>query len=87
MDRGRAGGFITDNNYVMVKYNEKKRKEHLRRLEKIKTRKAGSSATLDNNAPVVIEAMLNNPRKVAVKDSFNFITERENKYDSPSSTS
>ncbi len=79
MDRGRQGGFITDNNYVMVKYNEKKRKEHLRRLKKIKHRKPGSSATLDNNPPVIINAMMNNPRKLALKDSFNFVTERENK--------
>jgi hypothetical protein len=79
MDRGRAGGFITDNNYVMVKFNEKKRKEHLHRLSKIKNRKPGSG-TLDNNPPVIVKAALTNPRKFALKETFNFVTEQENKY-------
>jgi hypothetical protein len=79
MDRGRAGGFITDNNYMGLQFKRKMRREHLDRLEKIKTRKPGSSVTLDNNPPVIIKAMLSNPRKHAVKDYFNFVTECENK--------
>ena len=44
------------------------------------TRTPGSSHTIDNAAPVVIEAMLTNPRKVAKKMEFNAFVERENKY-------
>ncbi len=79
MDRGRAGGFITDNNYVMVKFNEKKRKEHLHRLNKIKNRKPGSSITLDNTPPVIVKAALSNPRKAALKETFNFVTGQQDK--------
>jgi hypothetical protein len=79
MDRGRAGGFITDNNFVGVQFNRKKRKEHLDRLDKIMGRTPGSSHTLDNNPPVIVKAALTNPRKLAVKDYFYFVTERENK--------
>ncbi len=78
MDRGRAGGYV-GNNYVQQQLNKKKRQQHLDRINKIKTRKPGSSATLDNNEPVVIEAMLNDPRKSALRHHFNFVTERENK--------
>jgi hypothetical protein len=79
MDRGRAGGFITDNNYFGVALKKKQLREHLARLEKIKRRKPGSSHTLDNNAPVVVKALLNDPRKIAENEYFNFITEKENK--------
>ncbi len=79
MDRGRAGGYV-GNNYVQVQLNKKKRQQHLDRIEKIKSRKPGSSATLDNNPPMVIEAMLNDPRKSALRNQYNFVTERENKY-------
>lgn len=78
MDRGRAGGYV-GNNYVQVQLNKKKRQQHLERIQKIKGRKPGSSATLDNNPPMVIEAMLNDPRKSALRDQYNFVTERENK--------
>jgi len=79
MDRGRAGGFITDNNFVGVQMTKKKRKDHLERLNKIMNRKPGSSQTLDNNPPVIIKAALSNPRKIAIRDYFYFVTERENK--------
>lgn len=79
MDRGRAGGYVTDNNYSGIQIKKKMQREHLDRLEKIKHRKAGSSITLDNNPPVVIKAALSNPRKHANRDYFNFITDAENK--------
>lgn len=79
MDRGRAGGYITDNNYMGVILSKKKKKEHETRLEKIEHRKPGSSITLDNTEPNVIKALTCNPRKTAKKDYFNFVTERENK--------
>lgn len=79
MDRGRNGGFITDNNFSGMQIRKKQQREHEERLGKIKERKAGSSITLDNNPPVIIEAMLSNPRKHASRDYFNFITEAENK--------
>jgi ribosomal protein L14 len=79
MDRGRAGGFVTDNNYSGLQVKRKMQREHLARLEKIRLRKAGSSVTLDNNAPVVIDAMVNNPRKHASRDHFNYVIENENK--------
>lgn len=81
MDRGRNGGFITDNNYFAIKLNQKKREEHLRRLKKIKERPAGSSTTLDNNPPNVIAAASLNPRKLSLKKNFSNVVERENKYD------
>ncbi len=79
MDRGRAGGYITDNNFSGIQVRKKMQREHEERLEKIKERKPGSSITLDNNPPVIIKAALSNPRKHATKDYFNFITEAENK--------
>lgn len=79
MDRGRAGGFVTDNNYFGVKLKKKQRREHLERLAKIMNRKPGSSITLDNNPPNVVKALTADPRKAAVQDYFNFITEKENK--------
>ena len=56
-----------------------KRLVHLERIKKIKDRKPGTSNTLDNAAPEVIEAMYVNPRKVAKKKEFNRTTEQENK--------
>lgn len=79
MDRGRAGGFVTDNNLALVLTKKKQRREHLERLEKIKERKPGSSATLDNNPPVIVKAALTNPRKAALKKEFNVVVEKENK--------
>jgi hypothetical protein len=79
MDRGRAGGFITDNNYFGVKLKKKQRREHLERLIKIMTRKAGSSITLDNNPPLVVKALTEDPRKLAKQDHFNLNTEKENR--------
>jgi hypothetical protein len=51
-----------------------KRLVHLERIKKIKDRKPGTSNTLDNAAPEVIEAMYVNPRKVAKKKEFNRTT-------------
>lgn len=80
MDRGRSGGFITDNNYLAKRKEEKRMKEHNDRLLKIKNRKPGSSNTLDNNPPnVLCSAGALNPRKVALKIAFNVNTEKENK--------
>lgn len=79
MDRGRAGGYV-GNNYVQVLLQKKKRQDHLKRLEKIRGRKPGSSVTLDNNRPVVISALSEDPRKIAVRNLNNSIIERENKY-------
>jgi ribosomal protein L14 len=79
MDRGRAGGFVTDNNFSGIQIRKKQQKEHLHRLEKIKARKPGSSVTLDNNAPVIIKAMTNNPRKRAIREQNWFALEMENK--------
>lgn len=79
MDRGRNGGFVTDNNYFAIQLNKKKRDEHLRRLKKIKERPAGSSTTLDNTAPNVLAAASMNPRKQTVKKNFSNVVERENK--------
>ena len=56
-----------------------KRLVHLERIKKIKDRKPGTSNTLDNTPPEVIEAMYVNPRKVAKKKEFNRTTEQENK--------
>jgi hypothetical protein len=78
MDRGRLGGFITDNNYSGIQIRNKMQREHLERLAKIKKRKPGSG-TLDNNPPVVIKAMLKNPRKHALREYNNFVLELENK--------
>jgi hypothetical protein len=80
MDRGRAGGFVTDNNLALKLTKEKQFKEHLQRLEKIKVRKAGSSNTLDNNPPVIVKATLSNPRKIALRNEFNEVVTKENKY-------
>lgn len=79
MDRGRAGGFVTDNNFSMKQIKEKQFKEHLHRLEKIKVRRAGSSITLDNNPPVIVKAALSNPRKAALRNEFNVVVAKENK--------
>ena len=80
MDRGRAGGYVTDNNLAMKQIKEKQFNEHLHRLEKIKARKAGSSHTLDNNPPVIVKAALSNPRKIALRNEFNTVVAKENKY-------
>lgn len=80
MFRARLGDNAKSGNKVLLaKQDEKMKKEHRERLQKIKTRKPGSSTTLDNMAPVVIEAMKTNPRKVKLKEVFNRMTEQENK--------
>lgn len=58
---------------------KKQREEHTHRLEKIMARKPGTSDTLDNRPPNVIKALLDDPRKRALKEYFYFVTERENK--------
>jgi hypothetical protein len=78
MDRARAAGYI-DNNFVQNQQRIRKRQDHLRRLQKIMTRKPGSSVTLDNNPPVVQQATAEDPRKKAKKGLFSVIIERENK--------
>jgi len=80
MDRGRVGYAATGNRVIREVMIKSRRAEHLRRLKNIMTRTPGSSHTIDNAAPVVIEAMLTNPRKVAKKMEFNAFVERENKY-------
>lgn len=80
MDRGRAGGFVTDNNYFGTRLKEKQLREHKLRLEKIMRRKPGTSVTLDNAPPQVMRgSVVLNPRKEALKEHLNQVTEKENK--------
>lgn len=79
MDRARKAGFV-GNNYVQNQVLKKLRSDHLARLKKIKSRKPGTSVTLDNNPPEVVNKTGENPRRKALKDLFGLITERENKY-------
>lgn len=79
MDRARKNGMV-GNNYVQNLIFKKNRADHIARIKKIKSRKPGSSKTLDNSPPVIVKACLTNPRKAALKDQFNFVTERENRY-------
>lgn len=79
MDRGRVGYDAVGNKYVREAEARHRRVVQLERLEKILHRKPGSSATLDNTRPVIIQAMLNNPRKLAVKRELADTVERENK--------
>ena len=79
MDRGRVGTLAIGNKAIregMVKHQQD---VHLGRIQKIQNRKPGTSNTLDNTAPVVVKAALNNPRKAALKLEFNEVTERENR--------
>jgi hypothetical protein len=80
MFRARLGNQNSSGNKVLkAKLEKKKDEERARRIAKIKSRKPGSSkVTLDNTAPVVIEAMKSNPRKKALQINFNIVTEKEN---------
>jgi hypothetical protein len=78
MDRARAAGYI-DNNFVQNQQRIRKRRDHLRRIRKIMTRKPGTSVTLDNTAPVVQQATANDPRKKAKRGLYSVIIMRENK--------
>jgi len=79
MDRGRVGTLAIGNKAIREGMIKHQQDVHMERINKIKTRKPGSSNTLDNTAPVVVKAALNNPRKAALKLEFNTVTERENK--------
>jgi len=79
MDRGRVGTLAIGNKAIREGMIKHQQDVHLERISKIKNRKPGSSNTLDNTAPVVVKAALNNPRKAALKLEFNTVTERENK--------
>eukprot|EP01039_Chlorochromonas_danica_P007729 gene7729-8540_t len=80
MDRGRAGGFVTDNNYFGTRLKKKQLRDHKLRLEKIMRRKPGTSVTLDNAPPQVMRgSVVLNPRKEALKEHLNQVTEKENK--------
>ena len=70
--------------YILTDKEKAKRKQaHKDRLSKIKTRDYGSSPTLDNTAPNVVNALTTNPRKKALRDEFQRITEQENRYYHP----
>lgn len=77
MDRGRAGGFVTDNNLAEKKALLKRHEKHLERLESIKKRKPGQS--IDNSSPLLIPSQVIENRKVALRNEINYETERENK--------
>ena len=79
MDRGRVGTLAIGNKAIREGMIKHQQDVHMERISKIKNRKPGSSNTLDNTAPVVVKAALNNPRKAALKLEFNTVTERENK--------
>lgn len=79
MDRGRVGTLAIGNKAIREGMIKHQQEVHMERISKIKNRKPGSSNTLDNTAPVVVKAALNNPRKAALKLEFNTVTERENK--------
>lgn len=59
----------------------RKRSDHLARLQQIKTRKAGTSSTLDNTPPecMFLDRFKSDPRKASKKKAQNNIIERENK--------
>eukprot|EP00600_Ochromonadales_sp_CCMP1393_P013182 CAMPEP_0175019550 /NCGR_PEP_ID=MMETSP0005-20121125/13619_1 /TAXON_ID=420556 /ORGANISM="Ochromonas sp., Strain CCMP1393" /LENGTH=527 /DNA_ID=CAMNT_0016277295 /DNA_START=44 /DNA_END=1624 /DNA_ORIENTATION=- len=78
MDRARAAGYI-DNNFVQNQQRQRARQDHLNRIRKIKNRKPGSSVTLDNNPPDVIDQAANDPRKKNKGILKGVIIERENK--------
>ena len=78
MDRARKAGFV-GNNFVQNQVREKMRQDHIDRLKKIKHRKPGTSVTLDNNPPDVVNKTGVDPKRKANKELFSLITERENK--------
>jgi len=67
MDRGRVGTLAIGNKAIREGMIKHQQEVHMERINKIKNRKPGSSNTLDNTAPVVVKAALNNPRKAALK--------------------
>jgi len=79
MDRGRVGTLAIGNKTIRDETIKHQQDVHLGRIAKIKNRKPGTSNTLDNTAPVIVKAALNNPRKVAKRLEFNEVTERENR--------
>jgi hypothetical protein len=79
MDRGRVGTLAIGNKTIRDQMIAHQQEVHLERIHKIKTRKPGSSNTMDNTPPVIIPAALINPRKIAKKKEFNMMTEKENR--------
>lgn len=80
MDRGRVGYAASGNKFIRELIIKSRRHAHTQRIKKIMTRKPGTSNTLDNRPPHIIKALLTNPRKVALRQEFNVVTERENKF-------
>ena len=80
MDRGRVGTLAIGNKAMRENIIKHQQSVHKERVNKIKNRKPGTSNTLDNTAPVIVKAALNNPRKNALRQEFNDVTERENRY-------
>ena len=79
MDRGRVGTLAIGNKTIRDQMIQHQQDVHMERIQKIKTRKPGTSSTLDNTAPVIVKAALTNPRKVAKRIEFNEMTEKENR--------
>lgn len=81
MDRGRCGLDLESNRFLREQKLTRKRNDHLHRLKKIKTRKPGSSSTLDNTPPecMFCDRFKSDPRKVSKKKELNNSIERENK--------
>jgi len=79
MDRGRVGYAAVGNKQLRENTIKHVRDVHLARVKAIKTRKPGTSDTLDNTAPHVIAALKSNPRKIGKSRELNVMIERENK--------
>ncbi len=73
MDRALGGNFLTN---LLIK---NRHHVHRLRVKKIKNRAPGTSKTLDNRRPEVIKALVEDPRKIAVRQHISAVRERENK--------
>ncbi len=79
MDRGRVGYNAIGNKVLRNRMIEERRANHLKRLNKIKNRKPGTSETIDCTPPEAIEQAKNNPRKSAFRVETSLLVEKENK--------
>jgi len=80
MFRGRCGYDAVGNRQIREKAANHRREVQKTRLDKIKNRKPGTSLnTLDNLPPVVVKAVLTNPRKQLLKAELNLTVDQENK--------
>eukprot|EP01035_Chromulina_nebulosa_P024576 gene24576-32008_t len=79
MDRGRVGLDASGNKAIRDYVLKSRKQEHFDRIQSIMNRPPGSSTTLDNRPPNLINALATNPKQKALKRDFNKITGRENK--------